>query len=180
MKPPDFEFSSELHDGTALTIRAMRPGDASIEQDFVRSLSPRSRTQRFFSPINELSAATLKQFTQTNFPSEMALVATVDQNGIEHEIGVARYAPSTGIGQVEFAVVVADDWQGKGIATKLLRHLFSIAAEVGISSIEGFILRGNTSMLKLAREFGFRIQPATEDPSIVCVFKDIQMQAGEY
>ena len=179
MKPPDFEFSSKLDDGTALTIRTMRPGDASIEQDFVRALSTRSRTQRFFSPIKELSAATLKKFTQTNFPSEMALVATVDQNGIEHEIGVARYAASTGIGQVEFAVVVADDWQGKGIATELLRHLFSIATEVGIKSIEGFILRDNPSMLKLAREIGFRIQLAKEDPSIVYAFKDIQRQAGE-
>jgi len=97
----------------------------------------------------------------------------------EHEIGVARYAPSTGSGQVEFAVVVVADWQGKGIATELLRHLFSIASEVGINSIEGFILRDTMPMLRLAREFGFRIQPDKEDPSIAYAFKDIQMQAGE-
>ena len=175
MKPPDFEYPWKLDDGTALTIRTMRPDDASIEQDFVRSLSPRSKTLRFFSPIKELSATALRKFTHTDFPNEMALVATVDQNGVEHEIGVARYAPSTGSGQVEFAVVVADDWQGKGIATELLQHLFSIASEVGINSIEGFILRDSIPMLRLAREFGFRIQPYREDPSIAYAFKDIQM-----
>ena len=179
MNPPDYKFAWKLDDGTALTIRTMRPNDASIEQDFVRSLSPRSRTQRFFSPIRELSPTALEKFTHTDFPSEMALVATVDQNGIELEIGVARYAPSTGSGQVEFAIVVADDWQGKGIATELLRHLFSIASEVGINSIEGFILRDNKPMLRLAREFGFRIRPDEEDPSIAHAFKDLQMQTGD-
>lgn len=179
MNPPDYKFGWELDDGSSVTIRAIRPDDASIEQDFVRSLSPRSRTQRFFSPIKELSASALKKFTHTDFPNEMALVATVDQKGSEHEIGVARYAPSPGSGQVEFAVVVADGWQGKGIATELLRHLFSIASEVGINSIEGFILRDNVPMLKLAREFGFRISPDKEDPGIAYAFKDIQMQAGE-
>ncbi len=179
MNPPDYKFGWELDDGTSVTIRTIRPDDASIEQDFVRSLSPRSRAQRFFSPIRELSATALKSFTHTDFPNEMALIATVDQTGREREIGVARYAPSTGSGQVEFAVVVADDWQGKGIATELLRHLFNIASESGINSIEGFILRDNKAMLQLAREFGFGIQPDKDDPSVAYAFKDIQMQAGE-
>ena len=179
MKPPDFDYSWKLDDGIAVNIRTMRPSDASIEQDFVRSLSPRSKTQRFFAPIKELSATTLKKFTQTDYPDEMALVATVDQNGIDHEIGVARYAPSTGRAQVEFAVVVADDWQGKGIGTELLRHLFSIASDVGINSIEGYIQRDNIPMLGLVRELGFKIQPYLENPGIAYAFKDIQMQAGE-
>jgi acetyltransferase len=173
MNPPDYKFGWELDDGTALTIRTMRPDDALIEQNFVRSLSMRSRTLRFFAPIKELSAAALHKFTHTDFPNEMALIATVDQNGREREIGVARYAPSTGSGQVEFAVVVADDWQGKGIATELLRHLFSIASESGINSIEGLILRENKAMLQLAGKFGFGIQPDKEDPSIAYAYKDI-------
>ena len=179
MNPPDYKFGWELDAGTALTIRTMRADDAFIEQNFVRSLSIRSKTLRFFAPIKELSATALQKFTHTDFPNEMALIATVDQHGREREIGVARYAPSDESGQVEFAVVVADDWQGKGIATELLRHLFSIASEVGINSIEGLILRENKPMLRLARKFGFRIQPDKDDPSIACAFKNIQMQAGE-
>jgi acetyltransferase len=179
MNPPDYKFSLQLDDGTSVTIRAIRPNDAAIEQDFVKSLSLRSRTQRFFAPIKELSATALKKFTNTDFPDAMALVATVDQKGIERQIGVARYAPSASSGRVEFAVVVADDWQGKGIANELLRHLFSIASEVGISSIEAFILRDNLPMLRLVRKFGFRIQPGSVNPGIICAVKDIQRQAVE-
>ena len=171
MNPPDFQFGWELDDGTAVLIRTMRPDDASIEQDFVRSLSVRSRTLRFFVPIRELSANALQKFTHIDFPGEMALVATIDRNGREKEIGVARYAPGTGDAQAEFAVVVADDWQGKGIATQLLHHLFSIATESGIESIEGLILRDNKRMLALAKRFGFEFRPNAEDPGIVCAYK---------
>lgn len=179
MKPPDFEYSRELDDGTGITIRTMRPEDASIEQDFVRSLSTRSKALRFLSPIKELSAAVLEKFTHTEFPNEMALIATVNKKQREREIGVARYAPGTGSAEVEFAVVVADEWQGMGLATELLRHLFGIASEVGIDSIEGVILRDNVPMLRLARKLGFRIQPDKQDPSIVHAFKEFQVQAEE-
>lgn len=173
MNPPDYKFDWKLDDGTVIAIRTMRPDDAAIEQDFVRSLSPQSSAMRFFTPVKELSATALQKFTHTDFPNEMALVATVDQNGTESEIGVARYSPGPGSAQVEFAVVVADNWQGKGIATELLRHLFSIASEVGINSIEGFILRENKAMLGLARKFGFSIRRHDEDPGIALAYKDI-------
>ncbi|MBT8101070.1 MAG: GNAT family N-acetyltransferase [Gammaproteobacteria bacterium] len=173
MKPPDYEFSWELDDGTALTIRTMRPDDATIEQDFVRSLSARSKTLRFFAPIKELSATALQKFTNTDFPNEMALIATVNESGSEREIGVARYAPGEKSRSVEFAVVVADNWHGKGIATELLRHLFSFASESGVDSIEGFILRENESMLTLAKKLGFEFRPNKEDPSIAHVYKNI-------
>lgn len=179
MNPPDYKLDWKLADGTVIAIRTMQPDDAVIEQDFVRSLSPRSRAMRFFSPVKELSAAALKKFTHTDFPNEMALVATIHEDGSEREIGVARYAPGTGSAQVEFAVVVADDWQGKGIATELLRHLFGIAAEVGVQSIEGRILRENKPMLELARKFGFSIRRDKEDAGIALAYKDIQIPAGE-
>lgn len=179
MNPPDYKFDWKLDDGTVIAIRTMRPDDALIEQDFVRSLSPRSSAMRFFSPVRELSAAALKKFTNTDFPNEMALLATVDENGTEREIGVARYAPGSGSAQVEFAVVVADDWQGKGIGTELLRRLFSIASEVGINSIEGLILRENKAMLGLARKFGFSIRRDKDDAGIVLAHKGMQIQAGQ-
>lgn len=144
-----------------------------MEQEFIRSLSVRSKTQRFFAPIKELSPTALKKFTQPDFPNEMALIATVSQTGNEREIGVARYAPGGKNGCAEFAVVVADDWQGKGIATELLRHLFTIATESGIDCIEGFILRDNKPMLALAKEFGFEFRPNSDDPGIAYVHKAI-------
>jgi len=171
--PPDFQFGWKLDDGTDVTIRPIRPDDSVIEQNFVRGLSPRSRTLRFFAQIKELSPAALEKFTHTNFPTEMALIATIELRGIEYEIGVARYAPSANSGRVEFAVVVADDWRGKGIATQLLRQLFSIASEAGINGIEGFVLRENSQMLALAKEFGFETRLDKEDLRVAYVYKDL-------
>ena len=173
MTPPDVQFGWKLDDGTDVTIRPIQPDDSVIEQNFVRGLSARSRTLRFFAPIIELSPAALAKFTRATSPTEMALIATIRLRGIEFEIGVSRYAPSANSGRVEFAVVVADEWQGKGIATQLLRQLFSIASEAGIKGIEGFVLRENDQMRTLAKEFGFEARPDEEDPRAVYIYKDL-------
>ena len=174
MNPADFHFKTQLDDGMTVTIRPIRPDDAIIEQEFVRSLSPQSKFLRFFAPLKELSPAALKKFTQTNYPSDMALIATITEQDVEREIGVARYAPGTRDGWVEFAVAVADEWQGKGIATQLLRNLFNIAKEAGIRGIEGSILRENRQMLILAKELGFVARSNHEDTSVTYVHKDLQ------
>jgi acetyltransferase len=170
---PDFQLSWKFDDDTDVTIRPIQPGDAVIEQEFVRALSTRSKIWRFFAPLKELSAVTLKRFTRSDFPHDLALIATISRDGVEREIGVARYAPTATDGHVEFAVVVADDWQGKGIATQLLRHLFNLADEGGIKSIEGLVMRENVGMLALAKELGFEAQVDVEDATLVYVYKDL-------
>jgi acetyltransferase len=174
MNPADFHFKTQLDDGMTVTIRPIRPDDAVIEQEFVRSLSPQSKFLRFFAPLKELSPAALKKFTQTNYPSEMALIATIIQQDVEREICVARYAPGTRDGWVEFAVAVADEWHGEGIATQLLQNLFNMAKEAGIRGIEGSILRENRQMLILAKELGFVARSNHEDTSVTYVHKDLQ------
>ena len=156
---PENHFTWRLDDGTAVTIRPIRPEDAALEQDFVRSLSTRSKYQRFFRQIKELSPSDLRRFTRNEFPTSMALIATIREGDSEREIGAARYAPALREGHVEFAVAVADEWQGKGIATQLLGRLFDIASDAGIEGIEGLVLAENTGMLRLARELGFSVSP---------------------
>ncbi len=174
MVPTDFQFSWKLDDGTTVAIRPIRPDDAAIEQEFVRSLSPLSKRLRFFAPIKELSPTTLRKFTQTNYPNDMALIATVKHQDAEREIGVARFAPGTKPGWAEFAVAVADEWHGKGIATQLLLNLFQMAMEAGIKGIEGSVLRENKQMLTLAKELGFTIRLDREDARLNYVHKDFQ------
>lgn len=162
-----------LDDGTELLLRAIRPEDAAIEQQFVRRLSPRSRQLRFLSGIKELSPALLSKFTHTNFPAEAAFIATIDIEGREEQLAVARFAPGSRDDSREFAVVVADDWQGRGIATALLRKLFRVAVEAGSHSIEGLVLQENARMLELVRDFGFEIHSYAADPTLVQVQKTL-------
>jgi acetyltransferase len=145
--------------GTPVTIRTMQPGDRDIEHRFVRELSPMSRYYRFHSTLRELTPSMLERFTHVNYPDDMALIATVPEGNGEREIGVARYARYPDTERAEIAVVVADDWQGKGIATRLLLDLRGLAHAAGIRHLEANVMSGNKRMLTLARTLGFSIRP---------------------
>lgn len=173
MQPPDIRHEWKAADGTRITIRPIRPEDRAIEHAFVRDLSANSRYLRFLSTIKELSPQLLDRFTHPDYPREMALIATVDTDEGELEIGVARYAPGGTDGTVEFAVVVADAWQGKGVGRQLLRHLFDVAKEAGLRRIEGIVLRTNSNMLALCRELGFRVAPYADDAKLALVSREL-------
>lgn len=171
MKADSFTFALQLDDGSNVTIRPITPEDAAIEQEFVRSLSTQSKYFRFFTPLKELSPSALSKFTQNKFPTDMALIATTVIGGREIEIGVARFAAGSKEGWAEFAIVVADDWQGRGIATQLLQHLFDVAVQAGLNGIEGTVLSENSRMLRLARQLGFSARPDRDDARLVSVSK---------
>lgn len=161
----------ELGDGSRVKFRVMRPEDAEIEQAFVRGLSKMSNRLRFFSAIKELSPEVLERFTNPRYPDSYALIATVRDGDKERQIGVARYLPTKSNGVAEFAIVVADEWQGRGIATYLLGALTAAAAVAGIKCLEGLVLNENESMLRLARALGFSVTRCKEDATVFRVAK---------
>jgi acetyltransferase len=154
----DYRDSLDI-DGTCVTIRAMQPSDRDIEQRFVRELSPRSRYYRFHAGLKELTPPMLERFTHVRYPDEMALIATVRESEGERQVGVARYARYPGTDRAEVAVVVADDWQGKGIGSRLLLDLRRIAHDAGIRYLEASVLLENKRMLAMAQRLGFSIKP---------------------
>lgn len=162
MKPPKFE-DSLLVDGTRVAIRTMWPGDREIEQEFVRGLSPQTRYYRFHSAIRELSPAMLERFINVNYPDEMALIATIDDDGRERQIGVARYIKPEDSDVAEMAIVIADEWQGKGIGTRLLTDLRSCAIAAGIKRMRASVLSENRRMYELARKLGYDVEPRHGD-----------------
>ncbi|MEK6592438.1 MAG: N-acetyltransferase, partial [Pseudomonadota bacterium] len=80
-----------LADGTVVTLRPIRPGDAQIEAEFARNLSDESRYYRFMDTLRELSPQMLSYFTHVDYDRHMALIAVIDAGGQETEIAVARY-----------------------------------------------------------------------------------------
>jgi acetyltransferase len=165
---------SFLSDGTALTIRPIRPEDAESSQEFVRGLSPEARRLRFFQALKELSPAMLARFTQIDYAREMALVATVEADGgRERQVGVARYVLNPDGGTCEFAIVVSNEVQGRGIGTRLLQALIRAAREHCVEIMQGLVLADNAPMLQLMREFGFSVAASVEDTSLVTVERRI-------
>lgn len=173
MKPPAIDYQWTAADGTPVTIRPIQPEDREIELAFVQGLSSSSKYLRFFSIVKDLSPQLLDRFTQVNFPSEMAFIATVQTSGGEEEIGVARYAPGNTESTAEFAVVVADDWQGHGVGRQLMQHLFVVAEDAGFERIEGAVLKANSQMIRFCRELGFAVNAYPDDAQLVLVAKDL-------
>ena len=162
-----------LRDGAALTIRPIRPADRDQEKAFVRKLSDYSRYYRFMQPIRELTPAMLEHFTHPDYDREMALIALFTHDGKEEEIGVARYVKYPDGRQCEFALAIADEWQGKGVGTALMLELISIARSGGLEAMEGFVLTTNQPMLKLTKFLGFLSEICRDDPTQMTVRKNL-------
>ncbi len=164
--PAELESVLALTDGTTLVMRPVRPEDAELERRFVRGLSEQSRFYRFFYRLNELSEAMLARFTQIDYDRELALVAIApDKDGIGGEaiVGIARYIANADDESAEFAIVVADAWQKRGVAGGLMRALIASARRNGFARLTGTVLRVNHNMLRFVQGLGFTIQDDSED-----------------
>ena len=161
----------QLSDGTSLVIRPIRPEDAKFEQDFVRHLSAKSKHLRFMGSLQELTPEMLKRTTQIDYDREMAIVAVIQRDGHDVIIGIARYVTNPDFQSCEFALVVADQWQNRGIGSHLMTCLIAAAKTKNLKVMEGAILSANADMLTLVRNLGFVISMDEEDPRLQVAIK---------
>ena len=160
-----------LRDGSEVTIRPIRPDDAAIEQAFVRNLSDESRYYRFLDTLRELTPRMVSHFTQVDYDRHMALIAVTGHAGAETQVGVVRYIADDDRAGAEFAIVIADDWQHRGLGTKLLQALIAAARDGGIPLLRGDVLASNHKMLAMMAKLGFREHLDEQDPRMTCVEK---------
>jgi len=144
-----------LNDGTHILIRPLEPKDREREFDFITRLSPESRQMRFLGTMNEPSKALLDQLMDVDYAQRMAYVALVHKDGQLIEIGISRYAATDGDGQCEFAVVIADDWQRRGLGKLLMQHLIDAAKRNGLKEMISIDSSSNTHVRRLAKGLGF-------------------------
>ncbi len=148
--------------GPAVTLRPIRPEDAEMEQAFVKSLSAESRYFRFMDTMRELTPQMLLRFTQIDYDREMAFVATLQEDRRELEIGVARYVANPDGESCEFALVIADAWQRRGLGRRMMVQLIEVARERGLRAMIGHVLAENRGMLSLCQTLGFAITDSAE------------------
>jgi len=133
-------------------IREISPSDRDRLAAFVAGLSPETRYKRFLHSVRQLSEKELTDFTNLDHRDADAIVA-VDARG--ELIGVARYGHDSDDREVaEVAVTVADEWQGRGVGTILLRRLATAAAAAGVRRFAASCFADNAEMLKLFDELG--------------------------
>jgi acetyltransferase len=152
-----------LADGTVLTLRPILPQDAAIETCFVQALSVESRYARFLSG-GRVTPETVRAFTAVDHDRHLAIVVTTWRDGEEELVADGRYVREGD--SAEFAVVVADDWQGKGIGRRLIAALIRTARARGVRVLTGDVLSENRRMLGIVRDVGFAVRTNLEDPRL--------------
>ncbi|CAN5873367.1 hypothetical protein BH11PSE13_BH11PSE13_36750 [soil metagenome] len=160
-----------LPDGTPVCIRAIRADDLSMHADFVHGLSFQTGYSRLLSPRMPQDEE-LRRMTDVDSRRELALVTTTSVEGRDQEMGVARYirgaTPETAdIAEfAEFAIVIADAWQRRGLAMHLLERLIDAARQAGVKQLSDITLYDNRGMLALARKLGFKATREAGDSNV--------------
>ena len=149
--PRDFSIDDTLKDGTRVTIRGVRPDDRQRLLEAFRMLERDSIYMRFFGARGNPSDAELDRAVNVDFEREVALVVTTTTPAGDIIIASARYV-TIGERSAEVAFVVEEDYQGRGIASRLLGHLTSIAKDRGIAQFEADVLSQNASMLAVFKK----------------------------
>jgi len=164
-----------LRSGKLLTVRFVEPREAEALQGYFRSLSVRSRYNRFLGAISELPQTELDHFIHVGEDDRFSVVAVMMLDGIETIVGEARYAFDTDTASFEFGLSIDDRHQGQGIGSALLRNLQCRAAAFGAGRLFGDTLRSNDVMIGLARKSGFAFTNSPGDWKLVRFEKRIDV-----
>lgn len=175
--PEEIAESWQIIHGYSISIRPLRRADLEIESAFVEGLSQETRYNRLLGGAIRISPAYLEQLTSIDYDRAMALAAVVMGADSETLIGVARYVMDASTdgrpARCEFAIVLADTWQGHGIGWRMLLKLISVARGRGIPQMYGDILSINQAMLKMVRRLGFRTNRHPDDATITRAVLDL-------
>ena len=163
--PAHLVASRRLADGINIVIRPIRPEDDAIERVFINELSGDAAYNRLLS-ARRLTPEEIRHLTRIDYDREMAFVAVIVDSGQARLLGVARYVRDTDASGAEFAIVVADTWQHKGVGTLLLSTLLRHAHSAGIGRLHGITLATNQAMHALARKLGFARKQDPQDATV--------------
>ena len=149
-----------------MVLRPLRREDVDIEAAFLTGLSPESRHNRLLGGMIRITREYVERLTTVDYSRDMALAAALMLGDREVLIGVARYVLEAGGRACEFALVVADAWQGRGIGRRMMEKLIAVARNRGLERIYGDVLSTNRPMLEFCRKLGFTLHRHHDDPTV--------------
>ena len=155
--------------GHPVTLRPLQPEDHGIEHAFVSGLSPETRHNRLLGGAKRITPEYIDSLITVDFSRDMAIAATVLLEGHEALIGVARYVLDPSARACEFALVIADAWQRRGIGRRMMEKLIALARSRGLQQIYGDVLSTNSRMLDFCRRLGFALGRNPDDATVTRV-----------
>ena len=160
--PAHYATTRNLSDGTPVLLRPIRPEDEPLWQELLDSCSSKSLFDRFqyvFTRTHEVAA----RFCFIDYDREMAIVAEVSEGGRQRLVGVGRLVAGSDRETTEYAVLVTDAWQGKGLGSLLTDYCLQIAKDSGTQRIVAITTADNVRMLGVFRRRKFELKTNLEE-----------------
>jgi acetyltransferase len=143
-----------LRNGTEVLLRPIKPEDEPLEHEMFTTLSEATLRERFYYPIKNITHEMHARFCNIDYDREMAIVAETREKGKKRIIGISSFVIEPDSRQCEFSIIIHDDYQGQGLAAKLVDIIIGIADEKGLEEFYGYIEPKNHKMVNLTAKFG--------------------------
>ncbi|MBI5503018.1 MAG: GNAT family N-acetyltransferase [Deltaproteobacteria bacterium] len=162
--PRHLEQVATLRDGLTVFIRPAHPGDERMVRTFLYGLSERSAYHRFHNDVRRMDESAVRQFVNIDYRDTMSLIAVLGASPESRRmIAIGQYLRCAGGDAAEYAFVTADEYQGRGLASFMLRILIEHARAQGYRRFVGDVLVGNPSMLRVLEKAGVPVHRSFED-----------------
>lgn len=171
--PEEFVREATLKDGTRVLLRPIKPEDEPLWHELLASCSPESIWSRFRYLFKTTTHEMAARFCFTDYDRELAIVAEIEDHGERRLIGVGRLVADPEHESAEYAVLVVDAWQGRGLGGVLMAYCLEIAESWGIRRVFGETGIENRRMLATFRKFGFEFDHTLE-PGVVLATRTLQ------
>ncbi|MBS8261473.1 GNAT family N-acetyltransferase [Roseibium polysiphoniae] len=165
--PEEWEDTLSLKDGRKVFVRPVRPEDEDLFKSFFETVSAEDLRLRFFAPVRDFSHRFLARLTQLDYSRAMAFAAIEPETG--DLLGVVRLHADPDHKSGEYAIMVRSNLKGVGLGWALMKLIIRYARADGIETIQGEVLKENTSMLSMCQALGFHVETSPDDPGVAHV-----------
>ena len=156
--PKDIFRKVKMKGGKSAILRPIRPEDEPLEAELFKHFSKRTQRMRFFGLVKDVNHEMLVRYTHNDYDRELGIMAEVVEGGKKKMVGVVRMVSNSYDNSAEFAIVVADPWQKKGLGSKMTDYMLEVAKSRGIKKIYACFLKDNNVMKKMFLERGFSVE----------------------
>ncbi len=161
--PEHLVRSVTSRDGERMTLRPIKPEDEPLWHGLVAACSAESIQKRFSHHISHTTHDMAARYCFTDYDRELGIVAEIGQGSERRLIGIGRLIADPDRKAAEYALLVVDDWQHKGIGTQITRECIRIAREWGLERVLAYTTPNNNQMTALLRKHGFEITGRDHD-----------------
>ena len=158
--PRKYMKKIKLKDGTIALLRPIKPEDENMWQEMFDTFSDDAVRFRFFRRIKNTPHEMRTRYCNIDYDREIGIVAEImDKGGKRHILGVSRIIMTPGQNdEAEYALIVSDEWQRKGLGSEFLDYTIEIARDKGLKKLTGVVLKDNVPMITLCKEKGFKVE----------------------